>query len=166
MNRSQVKVRDATIDDLPLVLDFIRGLAEYEKLLDEVEATEESLREHMFGPRHYCEALIAEDAGGPAGFALFFHNYSTFQAKPGIHLEDLFVWPDRRGLGIGKTLLARLAKIAVDRGCGRVEWAVLNWNEPSIGFYKGLGARMMDEWATCRLDGDALMKLAGQTSTH
>ena len=166
MNRSEVKVRDATIDDLPLVLDFIRGLAEYETLLDELEATEDSLREHMFGPRQYCEAIIAEDAAGPAGFALFFHNYSTFQAKPGIHLEDLFVLPERRGLGIGRLLLARLAQIAVERGCGRVEWAVLDWNEPSIGFYKGLGARMMDDWTTCRLDGDALMKLAGQASAH
>jgi GNAT superfamily N-acetyltransferase len=106
-------------------------------------------------PRHATKCLL-----------LFFHNYSTFQAKPGIHLEDLFVLPDRRGLGIGKALLGRLAQTAVERGCGRVEWAVLNWNEPSIGFYRGLGARMMDDWTTCRLDGDALMKLAGQASAH
>lgn len=160
MSHSDVTIRSATPDDVALVLRFIRGLAEYERLLDQVEATEEALREHLFGPRPYGEVIIAEDAGEPAGFALFFFNYSTFLAKPGIYLEDLFVLPERRGQGIGKALLVRLAQIAVERGCGRVQWQVLDWNEPSIGFYKSLGAGLMDEWTTCRLTGDALLQLA------
>ena len=153
-------IRPATVNDVPLVLHFIRSLAEYEQLLHEVVATEAAIKEHLFGPRPFCEALIAEDGDGPAGFALFYHTYSTFLARPGIHLEDLFVVPKRRGRGLGKALLVHLARIAVERDCGRVEWAVLDWNTPSIGFYRSLGAQLMDEWTTCRLDGDALTRLA------
>ena len=161
MSASTIVVRPARPSDLSLILSFIRGLAEYERLLDECVATEDLLREHLFGARPYCEVVIAEDAEGPAGFALFFHNYSTFLAKPGIYLEDLFVLPERRGRGLGKALLAHLAKLAVERGCGRLEWSVLDWNEPSIGFYRSLGARLMDEWTICRVSGDALATLAG-----
>jgi GNAT superfamily N-acetyltransferase len=161
VNARGVAIRPAIPDDVPLVLELIRGLAEYERLTHELSATEPALREHLFGPRPYCEALIAEDGDGPAGFALFFHTYSTFLALPGLHLEDIFVYPERRGRGIGKALFVRLAQIAVERGCGRVEWTVLNWNEPSIGFYKSLGARLLDDWTSCRLDGDALRSLAG-----
>src|SRR5215212_1419037 len=156
-----IVIRPATPADLSLILSFIRGLAEYERLLDECVATENRLREHLFGARPYCEVVIAEDAEGPAGFALFFHNYSTFLAKPGIYLEDLFVRPERRGRGFGKALLAHLARVAVERGCGRLEWSVLDWNEPSIGFYRSLGARLMDQWTMCRLSGEALKELAG-----
>ena len=161
MSANTIVIRPARPTDLSLILSFIRGLAEYERLLDECVATEELLHEHLFGARPYCEVVIAEDAEGPAGFALFFHNYSTFLAKPGIYLEDLFVLPERRGRGLGKALLAHLAKLAVERGCGRLEWSVLDWNEPSIGFYRSLGARLMDEWTICRLSGDSLAKLAG-----
>jgi GNAT superfamily N-acetyltransferase len=142
------------------MVQLIRGLAEYERLAHECSMTEEALREHMFGARPYCEALIAEDAQGPAGFALFFSTYSTFRALPGIWLEDLFVLPERRGAGFGKALLARLAQLTVERGFGRLEWSVLDWNEPAIGFYRRLGARLMDEWTTCRVDGEALTALA------
>jgi GNAT superfamily N-acetyltransferase len=130
-------------------------------LLDQCVAREETLQEHLFGENPYCEVLIAEDASGPAGFALYFFNYSTFLTAPGIYLEDLFVLPERRGAGVGRALLTRLAQIALERGCARLEWSVLDWNEPAIGFYRRLGARMMDEWTTCRLSGDALLALAG-----
>lgn len=156
-------IRPATPADVPTVARLIRALAEYERLADRVALDESRLRDHLFGPRPYCETLIAEDAGTPVGFALFFHNYSTFLARPGIYLEDLFVLPEYRGRGYGKALLAALAKLAVERGCGRLEWSVLNWNEPSIGFYKSLGAVPMDEWTVYRLTGDALTKLAGGT---
>ncbi len=161
MTAGDVIIRPATPADVPLVLELIRGLAEYERLAHEVTATEAALYEHLFGQRPYCEALIAEDGDGPAGFALFFHTYSTFLALPGLHLEDIFVYPERRGRGIGKALLVRLAQLAVARGCGRVEWTVLNWNEPSIGFYKSLGASLLDDWTICRLNDDALTSLAG-----
>ncbi len=154
-------IRKATESDVPLILQFIRDLAEYEKLAHLVVATEGALRETLFGSTPFAEVLIAEEEGTAAGFALFFHNYSTFLAQPGIYLEDLFVKPELRGRGYGKALLARLAQIACERNCGRVEWAVLDWNEPSIAFYKSLGARVMDEWHTFRLAGDALTKLAG-----
>jgi GNAT superfamily N-acetyltransferase len=157
-----VQIRPARPSDVPSILRLIRGLAEYERLLDRCAASEESLLEHIFGPRPYCEVIIAEDNNGPAGFALFFHNYSTFLTKPGIYLEDLFVVPERRGAGIGRALLARLAQIAVERGCGRLEWAVLDWNEPAIGFYRRLGARVMEDWTTCRLDGEALERVAAK----
>lgn len=155
-------IRTATAADIPQILAFIRALAEYEKLLDACVATEETLTRTLFGEHRYAEVLIADYDGIPAGFALFFHNYSTFLAKPGIYLEDLFVNPEYRGKGIGKALLSRLAKLAVERGCGRLEWSVLDWNEPSIGFYKSLGAVPMDEWTVFRLTGDALSGLAGQ----
>lgn len=154
-------IRAATVEDVPLILQFIRDLAEYERLAHLVVATEERVRETLFGSRSYAEALIGEEDGAPAGFAIFFHNYSTFLAQPGIYLEDLFVKPEARGRGYGKALLVRLAQIAVERGCGRVEWAVLNWNAPSIEFYKALGAVPMDEWTVYRLTGGALEKLAG-----
>lgn len=154
-------VRDAAGDDVPLILSFIRELAEYEKLSHEVAATEGSLRETLFGERRYAEVLIGEQDGTPAGFALFFHNYSTFLGKPGIYLEDLYVRPEFRGDGIGRALLARLARLAVERGCGRLEWWVLDWNEPSIGFYKKIGAVPMDDWTVYRLTGEALEELAG-----
>jgi len=155
-------IREATESDVPLILQFIRDLAEYEKLAHLVVATEATLRDTLFGGTPFAEVLIAEEEGTAAGFALFFHNYSTFLAQPGIYLEDLFVKPEYRGRGYGKTLLVRLAQIARERNCGRVEWAVLDWNEPSIAFYKSLGARAMDEWHTFRLTGEALEKLAGR----
>jgi GNAT superfamily N-acetyltransferase len=157
--RDEVRVRAATVEDLPLIVRLIRGLAEYERLLEQCNASEELLREHLFGARPYAEVIIAKDREGAAGFALFFHNYSTFLTKPGLYLEDLFVLPERRGNGVGRRLLARLAEIAVERGCGRLEWSVLDWNEPAIGFYKRLGARLLDDWTTCRLDGAALHAL-------
>ena len=150
----------ATEADLPLVLEFIRGLAEYERLAHEVVATEDLLRASLFGPRPYAECVIARWGGEPAGFALFFHNFSTFLARPGIYLEDLFVKPAMRGHGIGRALLRRLAQLAVERGCGRLEWSVLDWNEPAIGFYKSLGAVPLDDWTIFRVRGEALEKLA------
>ena len=155
-------VREATVDDVPLILSFIRELAEYEKLSHEVVATEEGLRESLFGGRRYAEVLIAEQEGTPAGFALFFHNFSTFLGKPGIYLEDLYVKPEFRGAGIGKELLAHLARLAKGRDCGRLEWWVLDWNEPSIGFYEKLGAVPMDDWTVYRVTGEALEELAGR----
>ncbi|MFO0852743.1 MAG: GNAT family N-acetyltransferase [Gemmataceae bacterium] len=153
-------IRPATPADVPTIARLIGALAEYEKLAHEVVLDEGRLRDHLFGPRPYCECLVAEDAGMAVGFALFFHNYSTFLGKPGIYLEDLFVLPDARGNGHGKALLTALAKLAVERDCGRLEWAVLDWNEPAIGFYKSLGAVPMDEWTVNRVTGDALQKLA------
>src|ERR1041385_8048704 len=158
-------IRAAAESDVPLILQFIRDLAEYERLSHKVVATEERLRESLFGSPRFAEVIIGEEDGRAVGFALFFHNYSTFLAQPGIYLEDLFVKPEARGRGYGKALLARLAQLAVERNCGRVEWAVLNWNEPSINFYKALGAVPMDEWTVYRLRGEALEKLAG-TSGH
>ena len=153
-------IRPATPDDVPTIAGLIRELAEYEKLSHEVVLDENDLREHLFGQRPYAEVLMAEDASEVVGFALFFHNYSTFLGKPGVYLEDLFVRPAARGKGHGKELLLSLAKLAVERGYGRVEWSVLDWNEPSIGFYKSLGAVPMDEWTVYRLTGDALRNLA------
>ena len=155
-------IRAASEDDVPLILQFIRDLAEYERLSDKVIATEERLRASLFGSPRFAEVLIAEEDGAAVGFALFFHNYSTFLAQPGIYLEDLFVKPEARGRGYGKALLVRLAQLARERGCGRVEWAVLNWNQPSIDFYKALGAAPMDEWTVYRLTGDALASVAGR----
>lgn len=153
-------IRPATPNDLPTIAQLIRDLAEYEKLAHDVVFTEERLGQHLFGPRPYAEVLIAEQDGVSVGFALFFHNFSTFLGQPGIYLEDLFVRPAFRGHGLGKALLLHLAKIAVERGCGRMEWAVLDWNSPAIGFYKSLGAKPMDEWTTFRLTGDALRHAA------
>lgn len=156
----ELTIRFAAIDDVPLILQFIRDLAEYERLADRVVATEARLRETLFGEPRRAEVLIAETGGTPAGFALFFHNYSTFLARPGIYLEDLFVRPEYRGRGFGKSLLARLARLAKERDCGRVEWAVLDWNEPSIAFYKSLGAKPLSDWITFRLIGEELDALA------
>ena len=156
-------IRPAVPDDLPLICALIRELADYEKLAHEVRFDSARLGEYLFGPRPMAEVLIAESDGTAQGFALFFHNFSTFEGRPGIYLEDLFVRPAARGKGLGKALLAHLARLAVDRGCARFEWWVLDWNAPSIGFYKALGARPMDEWTVMRVDGaalDALAKLA------
>lgn len=155
-----LNIRKATEADVPMILQFIRDLAEYEKLAHLVVATEKQLHDTLFASTPYAEVIVAEEDGTPAGFALFFHNFSTFLAQPGIYLEDLFVKPEYRGRGYGKALLARLAQIARERNCGRVEWAVLDWNEPSIAFYESLGARKMDEWHTFRLTGPALDRLA------
>ena len=155
-----IEIRKAAATDVPLILSFIRELAEYEKLSHEVVATEDGLRESLFGERPYAEVLIAEHDGSPAGFALFFHNFSTFLGRPGIYLEDLYVKPEHRGAGIGKELLVRLARLARARGCGRLEWWVLDWNEPSIGFYRKLGAVPMDDWTVYRVSGTALEDLA------
>ncbi len=155
-----LSIRAAVREDAPLIFRFICDLAEYEKLRHEVKGAAEGLAEQLFGPRPYAEVLIAEDDGVPLGFALFFHNFSTFEGRPGIYLEDLFVAPEARGKGAGKALLARLAALAIERDCARVEWAVLNWNTPAIDFYRSLGARPMDEWTVNRVDGDALRALA------
>jgi GNAT superfamily N-acetyltransferase len=157
-----ITIRHATEPDVPIILSFIRALADYERLTHEVIATEEGLRKTLFGPRAYAEVVFGCVNDEPLGFALFFHNFSTFLGKPGIYLEDLFVRPEARGRGIGKSLLVWLAATAVDRGCGRLEWAVLDWNEPSIGFYKSLGAALKSEWQIFRLTGDALTALAAQ----
>jgi GNAT superfamily N-acetyltransferase len=158
---SGTRVREASEGDVPLILTFIRELADYEKLSHEVVATEEGLRESLFAGRRYAEVLIAEHDGAPAGFALYFHNFSTFLGKPGIYLEDLYVRPELRGSGIGRQLLVKLAHLALQRGCGRLEWSVLDWNEPSIGFYRQLGAVAMDDWTVYRVSDDALRKLGG-----
>jgi GNAT superfamily N-acetyltransferase len=155
-----LSIRPASPADLPLIADLIRALAEYEKLTDEVCFDEAVLGDKLFGARRYAEVLIGELDEEPQGFALFFHNFSTFEGRPGIYLEDLFVRPEARGAGLGKALLAELARIALQRDCARLEWAVLDWNEPSIGFYNSLGARAMDEWTVMRLDGAALNALA------
>lgn len=157
---SNIVIRAATAQDVPTIHDFIVGLAEYEKLAHEVEATHEKLRSTLFGDRSLAEVIIAELADAPVGFALFFHNYSTFLAKPGIYLEDLFVLPEHRGAGVGGALLRHLAAVAVERDCGRLEWSVLDWNEPAIGFYRSIGAVPMDGWTVNRLTGDALVALA------
>jgi len=156
-----VTVRVATFADAPLILSFIRDLAEYERMLDQVEATEADIRRDLFGenPRSFCE--IAEHNGQPVGFALWFYNYSTFKGRAGIYLEDLFVRPEARGVGAGKALLRKLAQRCVDADLGRLEWSVLNWNAPSIAFYDSLGADAMTEWTVRRLDGEALERLAG-----
>lgn len=155
-----LSIRSARAEDMPLVAQFIRDLAEYERLAHEVRFEEAVLKEKLFGLRPYAEVLIGEIDGAPQGFALFFHNFSTFEGKPGIYLEDLFVRPEARGSGLGKALLKRLAALAVERDCARLEWSVLDWNEPSIQFYLGLGAKAMDEWTIYRVDGDALGELA------
>ena len=158
---AEIRIDAATERDVPLILRFVQELAAYEKLAHECVATEERLRESLFGERPAAEVAIARVGEAPAGFALFFSTYSTFLARPGIYLEDLFVSPEWRGRGVGRALLVHLARLAVGRGCGRLEWAVLDWNEPAIGFYERLGARPLDEWTTYRVTGDALIDLAG-----
>jgi GNAT superfamily N-acetyltransferase len=155
-----VSIRAAAPSDLPLIAALIRDLAEYERLADEVRFDETELATHLFGPRPMAEVVIGEIDGAAQGFALFFHNFSTFEGRPGIYLEDLFVRPEARGSGLGKALLTHLAFLAVERGCARLEWSVLDWNEPAIGFYRKLGARPLDEWTVMRVDGSALTQLA------
>jgi len=152
-------IRPGVAADVPVIADLIRGLAQYEKLEDQVTMTEDRLAANLFGPHHYAETLIAEDGGSPVGFALFFHNFSTFLAQPGIYLEDLFVIPEHRGHGVGRALLKELARLAVERECGRLEWSVLDWNREAIGFYERLGARPNSEWTVYRLTGEALSSL-------
>lgn len=155
-------IRPALPSDLPLIAQLIRDLAKYEKLAHEVRFDEGVLAQQLFGTRPYAEVAIGEVDGAPQGFALFFHNFSTFEGRPGIYLEDLFVRPEARGGGLGKALLAHLAALALQRGCARFEWSVLDWNAPSIGFYKSLGARTMDEWSVMRIEGAALHQLGAQ----
>jgi GNAT superfamily N-acetyltransferase len=155
-------IRRAEKEDVPLVLDFINKLADYERLSHEVVATEGELEKYLFGEEKVAEVVIGYYQDVPVGFALYFYNFSTFLGKPGIYLEDLFVLEEQRGKGFGKALLTYLAKLAVEKDCGRLEWAVLDWNEPSIEFYKSLGAKMMDEWIVNRLTGDTLLKLSEQ----
>ncbi len=156
-----IKIRFAVEEDTPLILSLIKGLAEYEKMSDQVTATEEILKNSLF-VRKKAEVVIAEYKGEPVGFALFFHNFSTFLGKPGIYLEDLFVKPEMRGLEIGKALLSFLAKLAVERDCGRLEWSCLDWNKPSIAFYKSEGAVSMDGWTVYRVTAQSLNDLAEQ----
>ena len=157
---STTAIRPAAPTDLPLICALIRELAEYEHLSHEVRLNDEALGPHLFGSRPMAEVLIAELDGEAVGCALFFHNFSTFEGRPGIYLEDLFVRPHARRHGLGKALLAALAALAVERDCARLEWWVLDWNTPSIAFYKSLGARPMDEWTVMRVDGEALTQLA------
>lgn len=154
-----LSIRPALSSDLPLIGALIRELADYEKLASEVRFDPAVLGQHLFGPQPMAEVVIGEVDGTAQGFALFFHNFSTFEGRPGIYLEDLFVRPAARGAGLGKALLAHLAALAVERGCARLEWSVLDWNEPAIGFYRKLGARLMDEWTVMRIDGAELARL-------
>jgi len=153
-------IRLATPTDIPAIVHLIRALAEYEKLSHQVVVDEARLREHLFGPKPYAEVLLAEEGGQVVGYALFFHTYSTFLGRPSLYLEDLFVLPEQRGRGHGKALLARLARLAVERDCGRFEWMVLDWNTPAIEFYESLGAALAPEWKLCRMTGEALRRFA------
>jgi len=155
-------IRDTTVEDSELILNFIKKLAEYEQLSHEVVATVETLRETLFGEKAYAEVVIGEFEGVPAGYALFFHNFSTFTGRPGIYLEDIYINKEMRGKGFGKCLLAYIAKLAVERNCTRVDWSVLDWNEPSIQFYRSIGAIPMEAWTVQRLHGDALLSFAGE----
>jgi GNAT superfamily N-acetyltransferase len=162
-HNAEIQIAQATPGDVPVLLQLIRGLAEYEKLSAEVSATAEGLYAALFGLRPVAEAILArlaDQAGAAVGFAVFFHNFSTFVGRPGIYLEDLFVLPEHRGKGIGKALLLHVAALANERGCGRLEWAVLDWNKPAIEFYRGLGARAMDEWTLYRVSGEPLAALS------
>ncbi len=158
-------IRPATAADVPAIQALVLELARYEQLEHQVVSTEATLAEHLFGARPYAEALVAEDAQRTVGFALFFHNYSTFMGRPGLYLEDLFVLPSHRRKGHGRALLCELARLAVERRCGRLEWAVLNWNQPAIDFYEDLGAQRMTEWGPFRLTGDGLARLASGPAT-
>jgi GNAT superfamily N-acetyltransferase len=153
---SSLTIRPAAVDDVPTILSFIRQLADYEQLLDRVVATEAQLRESLFGPAPAAEVLLAFDGATPVGFALFFHNFSTFLGRRGLFLEDLFVAPAARGRGVGRLLLSAVARLAIARDCGRLEWAVLDWNAPAISFYRRMGANVLEDWRVCRLTGEAL----------
>jgi GNAT superfamily N-acetyltransferase len=157
---SELQIQPASEADVPLILRLIKALAEYERLGGEVVATEAMIRESLFGAAPHARAAIARIGGEPVGFAIWFSTYSTFLSRPGIYLEDLFVLPAWRGKGIGRALLRHLARIAVERGCGRIEWSVLDWNETAIRFYRGIGARPMDQWTVYRLTGEAIDRLA------
>jgi GNAT superfamily N-acetyltransferase len=157
---TKLRIEPATEKDIPLLLKLIRGLAEYEKLADSVSASEGRLRASLFGKHPFAEAVIAYEADNPIGYAIYFFTYSSFLGLPGLHLEDLFVTPESRGSGVGRQLMAWVARTAVERGCCRMEWAVLNWNERAIGFYKSLGAEPMNEWTVYRLSEERLEELA------
>ena len=171
MDNQQVKttrnfqIRPARVEDVPIILQLIRDLATYERAPDEVVATEEQLLDVLFGERPVAEVLLAFEAESAVGFAVYFYNFSTWLGRPGLYLEDLFVNPEKRGKGYGRALLVELAKIARDRGCGRMEWAVLDWNEPAIKFYRALGAQPMHEWTVFRLTRDEIAKLASAAET-
>ena len=156
-----LRIDPATVADVPLILRLITALADYEKLTHQVVATEDALRDTLFGPAPAAHVVIARVDDEPAGFALWFYNYSTFLATPGLYLEDLFVYPSFRGRGVGRALLQHLAAIALERGCGRMEWSVLDWNAPALGFYRKLGAEVMEEWRICRVTGETLTALGG-----
>lgn len=158
-----VTIRPARADETPLILQFVRELAQYERLEEQMVASEAQMRAALFGPRPYAEVVFLCWEAQPVGFALFFHNFSTFLGRPGIYLEDLFVRPAFRGRGLGRRLLRWLAELALERGCGRLEWAVLDWNAPAIGFYRSLGAVALDEWTVFRLSGAALEALAAES---
>ena len=158
---AELEIRPATERDVPLILSLIRELAEYERLSHELVATEEILRDSLFGERPAAEVLLGYVGGDPAGFALFFHSFSSFLGRPGIYLEDLYVRPEFRGAGVGRVFLRHLARLAKDRGCGHLEWWVLDWSEPAIRFYEALGAVPMDDWTVYRIAGEALDELAG-----
>ncbi len=164
-NATKIKgftIRQANVDDAPVVLSLIKGLAEYEKLSHEVVATEQVLRDSLFGLRPVAEVILGDFEGEPVSFALFFHNYSTFLGRPGIYLEDLFVKPDMRRKGFGRIMLAYVANLAKERQCGRIEWSVLDWNDPAWKFYKSIGASPMDEWTVHRVTGDGISRLAAE----
>ena len=162
IENSRVSLRFATPADTDLILEYIKGLAEYEKLAHEVVADEDGLRNTLFGDRPAAEVVLADMDGNPAGFAIFFHSFSTLLGRQGLYLEDLYIKPELRGHGIGKALLSRLAAIAVERGCGRFEWSVLDWNESAIRFYENLGAKAMEGWTVFRVTGEALLSLADE----
>jgi len=163
--QSNFEIRPARVEDVPVILGLIRELATYERAPDEVTATEERLVDVLFGEKPAAEVLLAFEGKSPVGFAVFFHNFSTWLGRPGLYLEDLFVKPDKRGKGYGRALLVDLAKVARDRGCGRMEWAVLDWNDPAIQFYRKLGAKPMEEWTVFRLTRGGIAKLAQSEST-
>ena len=157
---ANVRIEPATPDDVPALMTLIRALAEYEKLAHQVRTDPEALREHLFGRRPYAEAIIARMNGEPVGYALWFHNYSSFLSKPGLYLEDVFVLPEHRGAGVGRALLREVARVARERGCGRMEWSVLDWNEPAIEFYRRIGADVMPDWRICRMDEAAIARMS------
>ena len=163
-SQSNFEIRPARVEDVPVILELIRELATYERAPDEVTATEEQLVDVLFGQKPVAEVLLAFEGKSPIGFAVFFHNFSTWLGRPGLYLEDLFVKPEKRGKGYGRALLVDLAKIARDRACGRMEWAVLNWNEPAIKFYRALGAEPLDEWTVFRLTREGIAELAKSES--